>query len=164
MAFGQHEDESPAPGRQWGRKADDVMGRACGHGVRIHECVRIVSATHLRPVCTASDRPWPGRSLPTFGEHLRRSNAASPRLPTYGEYLRRINDEIRVEACRPCLTPMQLEAAPPVPGPTPAPSLPKLEDVSGPVGAERLPGAEPIRAAYSVRNVLSRGSLIDLIG
>ena len=132
-------------------------------------------------VPTARACPCPTQCpRPTFAEHLKRinrcndTNDCSTTTVPYGQYLQSINDQNdlaarwaainrtgssesgRRDATRPPAAPINDLAAPP----TPAASVPRLGDVPPTSIAAKV---VTIEVAYQLRNLLSRGAIIDLV-
>ena len=155
-----------------------------GHGLRTHKDVRLPATDRL--VVPAVWRALDGCARggrPTFAENLRQVNRvvdrfeASSTIAPFAVYLKRVNDENDLEARRasaaqtPAAKQMHLSGSGDgaeveagkltITGESPALGLPRLGDL--PPVAEVV-RQTILRETYQVRNLLSRGAVIDLVG
>ncbi|HMN39435.1 MAG TPA: hypothetical protein PKE29_01225 [Phycisphaerales bacterium] len=133
----------------------------------------------IRPCQGAGDRPALGRDGGSYPAHLRRVNAARDfgavpaRPPTYPEHLRRMNDQIDLQAGR-SRDSLRIPSDRPTCGVgRRVIGVPECGDCrdgprTTPTGyllplPERIPRLV-IEETYHLRNLLSRGAIIDLAG
>ena len=140
--------------------------------MRIHAQDRSLISP-VAPACGAGDR-----CSRTFAQHLRAANrgaeskSSSGILP-YAKYLKNLNDQddlasrsrVGTGTARPRLATYQPTRPGQIdPSADSADGLPMLPRTGETLPVRELVIRETIEAAYSVRNLLSRGAIIDLMG